>query len=493
MQSQLSSPTLADVWTALTGRPSSPELAARHITTFTIDSRRVRDGSCFVALPGEHQDGHEFMGDALQRGARAAISTRGRLKATDALGQDVVIVDVTSASDGPPKSLAHSPCVLVTDDSLIALQDVARHWRSQFDPRVVAVTGSVGKSTSKEMIAAVLAQRYPTLKSPGNLNNEIGLPLTILELRDTHQRAVLEMGMYDLGEIAGLAAIARPQVGVITNIGPTHLERLGTLERIAQAKAELVVALPEDGVAVLNGDDPLVRPMADVTSARIFFYGLRPELDLWASQIVSEGLEGIRFRFHHAGDTVHVKVPLLGRHSVHTALRAAAVGLIEGLSWQEIVTGLHDVSGQLRLLVVQGIHGSTLVDDTYNASPASSLAALNLLDDLGGRRIAVLGDMMELGSFEEAGHRLVGCRAADVVQLLVTVGSRARWIADEAIACGMAKENVHLAGDIPGALDFLRGVIQPGDTVLVKGSRSMGLEEIVATMTRPSPSFEATD
>ena len=514
MQPTPSTPTLADIWTALCGLPaqagrparraggsalpdlSAPDLPEREITLFVIDSRQAQEGSCFVALCGEHQDGHDFISDALERGATAIIAGPRGLRAVEGRGSEVNVINTVAIGPKVPSplpaeqaGLRSAPTVFIVEDSLKGLQQVGAHWRSQFSPRVVGITGSVGKSTSKEMIAAVLRQRYPTLKSPGNLNNEIGLPLTLLRLRGVHERAVLEMGMYDRGEIAELAAIARPQVGVITNVGPTHLERLGTLERIAAAKAELVQALPEDGIAILNSDDPLVRSMAELTSAQVFFYGLTPGCDLWASHIASEGLEGIRFRFRRGEDTIHVKVPLLGRHSVHTALRAAAVGLIEGLSWQEIVSGLRDVSGQLRLLVVPGVRGSTLIDDTYNASPASTIAALNLLDDLDGRRIAVLGDMLELGSFEEAGHRRVGCRAADVVQLLVTVGPRARWIGHEALACGMPEDSVRIVDDNASALIHLRDVMETGDLVLVKGSRGMAMEQIVAALTRPSPAL----
>jgi len=267
------------------------------------------------------------------------------------------------------------------------LQGLAAHWRSKFSPRVIGITGSVGKSTTKEMISTVLGTRFNVLKNQGNLNNEIGLPLTLLNLNSSHERVVLEMGMYDLGEIALLAEIARPQVGVITNVGPTHLERLGTIERIAQAKTELVQALPAaeaGGIAILNDDDPLARPMAEATEAQVLTYGLSSSADLWGSDVESAGLEGIRFTFHYEGDEIRVRVPLLGRHSVHTALRAALVGLVEGLDWEEIITGLQTLpsADQLRLVAMPGPNDSILLDDTYNASPASTLAALNLLDDL---------------------------------------------------------------------------------------------------------------
>ncbi len=375
-------------------------------------------------------------------------------------------------------------CILV-DNTQVALQQVAAAWRTRFSPRVIAVTGSVGKTTTKEIIAAVLDQHFVTLKSPGNLNNEIGLPLTVLQMEERHERVVLEMGMYAVGEIAQLCRIARPQVGVITNVGPVHLERLGTLERIAQAKAELVQALPADGVAVLNADDPLVSAMAGQTNARVFRYGLASDAELWADDIVGEGLEGIRFRFHYQGDVVHVRVPLLGRHSVHTALRATAVGLIEGLSWEEIVAGLQNVDTQLRLMVVRAVNGATLLDDTYNASPASTLAALNLLADLSvgnGRRIAVLGDMLELGSYEEEGHRIVGARVADVVDTLITVGQRARLIAEEAVAAGLPASKVQAVEDSETALVRLRAMLGPGDVVLVKGSRVSHMDEIATAL-----------
>jgi len=240
-----------------------------------------------------------------------------------------------------------------------------------------------------------------------------------------------------------------------------------------------------DGVAILNADDPLVAAMASRTQARVFWYGLNPDADLWADEIEGEGLEGIRFRFHHQNEFLHVRVPLLGRHSVHTALRAAAVGLVEGLSWEEIVRGLQQLDVQLRLIAARGLNDATLLDDTYNASPASTMAALNLLADLSvqnGRRIAVLGDMLELGSYEEEGHRKVGVRAADVVDMLVTVGQRARLIAEEALAAGLAPDKVLALENAEAALAELRSILGPGDVVLVKGSRAVHMDEIATAL-----------
>jgi len=470
--------TLADLVAGLTGgRPLPTALPTVEIRSAVIDSRQATPGSLFIALRGQHRDGHDFIADAIAHGAVAVIAEKpppGCLMADRV--KDLQIC-----------KLGDSHCLIVPD-SLTALQRAAAHWRRQHNVRVVGVTGSVGKTTSKETIAAVLSRRYRTLKSQGNYNNEIGLPLTLLHLTAAHRRAVLEMGMYDLGEIAQLAEIARPQVGVVTNIGPTHLERLGTMERIAQAKGELPRALPpaeEGGVAVLNADDERVLALADLTPARVFTYGLSPRADLWADGIESAGLEGVRFRLHYRGETLHVRTPLLGRHSVHTALCAAAVGLVEGLDWEEIVGGLQDQTAQLRLTVTPGLGGALILDDTYNSSPTSCIAALNLLAELEGRHVAVLGDMYELGDYTEKGHRQVGRRARDVADLLITVGDLGRIIAEEALAVGMKAEAVHPAANNQEAIALLRELIAPGDVILVKGSRGVQMEEIVQALAAP--------
>ena len=343
----------------------------------------------------------------------------------------------------------------------------------------------MGKTTTKELVAGVLGTRYRTLKTEGNYNNEIGLPLMLLKLAPAHERAVLEMGFYQPGEIKFLCDLARPHVGVVTNVYPVHLERAGSLEAIARGKAELVEALPPapDGVAVLNADDPLVLAMRSVTRARVITYGLDSEADVWAGEIESLGLGGIRFELHHRREALQVRVPMLGRHSVHTALRAAAVGLAEDLTWDEIIGGLQSLGAmQLRLVAVTGPDGSVILDDTYNASPESVVAALNLLAELDGRRVAVLGDMLELGSYEHVGHRLVGRRARDAAHLLVTVGPRARIIADEAREAGMPAGDVVELADSDAALAYLRQNIRRGDVVLLKASRGVRLDQLVPAL-----------
>lgn len=446
-----------------------------------IDSRLASPGAMFVALPGEETDGHEHVHDAFQRGAALALVDReltgtfNRLDLRQPKGQ----IDAASASP---------PLAIRVADALKGLQQVAAHWRRQTNIRVIGITGSVGKSTTKELTAEVLSRRYRTLKNPGNLNNEIGLPLTLLGLAAAHERAVLEMGFYVPGEISLLCDIALPHVGVITNISQVHMERAGSLEAIVRGKSELVENLPEGpaGVAILNLDEPLVREMADRTEADVFYYGLSPEADLWASDVEGLGLDGVRFVLHHEGESLHLRVPLLGRHSVHTALRAAAVGLVEGLSWQEIIVGLQGTRSQLRLVAVNGPQGALLLDDTYNSAPASALAALNLLEELEGRRVAVLGDMLELGDFEERGHRMVGARAAEIVDELVTVGERARWFADEARKAGMPADRAIELADSDEAIDFLQGRITEGDVVLIKGSRGVEMDRIVSELEQPA-------
>jgi UDP-N-acetylmuramoyl-tripeptide--D-alanyl-D-alanine ligase len=472
--------TLADLAESLTGQRPAADWASTSVRQVVIDSRQVSQGSIFVALKGERLDGHDFIADAIQRGAVAVISEQ---RIRPALEPGYTIVDAVTGREETEAKAFPPPVVFLVDNSLAALQRSAGFWRAKMPAQVVGVTGSVGKTSTKELIWSVLRQRFRTLKSPGNLNNEIGLPLTLLQLTRQDQWAVLEMGMYALGEITQLCVIARPRIGVITNIGPSHLERLGTLERIVQAKAELVEALPGDGVAILNGDDPLVRGMADRTQARVFLYGLTPDCDLWASDVISRGLQGISFWLHFGGDTVFASVPLLGRHSVHTALRAAAVGLVEGLSWQDIMEGLQGLTAQLRLMVVPGLRGSTLLDDTYNASPDSSLAALSLLAEMEGRKLAVLGEMLELGAYAEEGHRKVAARAAETADVFVAVGAMSDLMADEAVAAGMAADKVYRASDNQAALAILQQLLAPGDFVLIKGSRGVQMEELVAALT----------
>ena len=468
--------TLREVWQGITGRPSDEaQIPDTAFSKVVIDSRQATKDSLFIALPGEKEDGHAYVNHALEQGASAAIIDKVIEGAPN-------IIDMTKGPSRLATEQLVPPFCLLVENTLQALQRIAAEHRRRFDVRVIGVTGSVGKTTAKEAIYSVLSRNFVTLKSEDSYNNEIGLPLTLLKLDHSHERAVVELGMYALGEIAHLASIALPSVGVVTNIAHSHLERLGSLERIVEAKSELIRMLPPDGVAILNGDDSLVRTMADLTDAQVFYYGLGPENDLRATNVESRGLDGVRFRLHLGRETLYVKIPLLGRHSVHTALAAAAVGVVEGQPWGLIVAGLRDIEEQLRLIATPGLRGSTLIDDSYNASPTSSLAALNLLEELKGRAIAVLGDMLELGAYQEEGHRKVGRRAAEVVEKLVAVGELGALIGQEAIAVGMPEDDVYFADDNAEAVRILSELVEPGDLVLIKGSRGMRMDEIVAEL-----------
>ncbi len=444
-----------------------------------IDSRAAEAGTVFFAFKGETVDGHNYVDDAFARGAVAAV-----------IEHDVAVqANILTVGQSAPDETLTTPLLIRVPDTLQALQAAARFWRQQVRTRIIGITGSVGKTTTKEVVTKVLARHYNVLRSTGSYNNEIGLPLTLLQLGDEHERVVLEMGMYVRGDIAFLAEMARPHVGIITNVEPVHLERAGSIENIALGKRELVESLPPapEGVAILNYDDRRVRAMAEHTPARVFFYGLSPQADLWADEVETQGLEGIRLRLHYKHDHVYVKVPLLGQHSADTVLRAAAAGLVEGLDWQEIVEGLRAPGAQLRLVAVPGTGDSLILDDTYNSSPASALAALNLLRSMDGRKIVVLGDMLELGDYEEAGHLKVGCRAANIAAELITVGERAHFIAQGAELCGLPRSRVHETPDCESAIAVLRKILQPQDVILVKGSRSMKMEVIVAAISKEVP------
>jgi UDP-N-acetylmuramoyl-tripeptide--D-alanyl-D-alanine ligase len=467
--------TLADIIDAVTG--VRPKWANLVVTDAVIDSRDSSPGSLFIALPGEHVNGHDYVGDAFDRGSHFVFVDRD-------IPVEAQILELRATQKSNLDIPLNPPIVIRVDDSLHALQLVASSWREKHELRVIGITGSVGKSTTKEVAASVLEQRFGTLKNPGNLNNEIGLPLTLLNLRNDHECAVLEMGFYVPGEIKFLCDIAKPQVGVLTNIGTVHAERAGSQEDIARGKAELVESLPDapDGVAILNYDDPMVRDMAKKTKASVFFYGMDERAHLWADQVNGLGLEGISFRLHYRNETLHLRIPMIGRHSVHTALRAAAVGIVEGLTWHEIVSGLRSGHTQLRLVAVPAQNGAILLDDTYNASPQSTLAALNLLDEMSGFKIAVLGDMLELGRYEEIGHQMVGIRASEVADEIITVGDRAHMIADAARKRRFSKLTIVEYENNDQVIEYLKDRLKENDVVLIKGSRGMMMDRIVADL-----------
>ncbi|HHW41550.1 MAG TPA: UDP-N-acetylmuramoyl-tripeptide--D-alanyl-D-alanine ligase [Syntrophomonadaceae bacterium] len=432
------------------------------VTGVAIDSRAVEPGQLFFAFQGSRVDGHGFIGEALQRGAIGAVISKPVLVATD------------------------RPLIRVRD-TCRALQDLARYYRNLFRVPVVAVTGSVGKTTTKDLIAGVLSRRFSVLKTRGNYNNEIGLPLTLLQLTRRHEVAVLEMAMRGRGEIAALCRIGSPQVGVITCIGRTHLERLGSQEAIARAKGELLDALPPEGCAVLNAGDPWQIRLRERVKSRVLYYGESENCDVRALEVRLLGLEGATFMLRTPLGDAPCHLPFPGRHNVLNALAAAAVGHWFGLTPQEIAAGLASASMTgMRLEVKKGIRGSRIIDDSYNASPDSVKAALRLLAQVPDktRAVAVLGDMYELGTETVPGHREVGKAAAELkIDCLCTVGELAREIAFGACSAGMSPDLIHVFENRSQALEFLKSYLEEGDLVLIKGSRGIKMEEVSSALT----------
>ena len=443
-------------------------LGPTSVTTFAtaaVDSRNVVPGCCFVALPGERTDGHLFAADAVRAGATVLLVERPvELPA----GADVAVLQVA--------------------DPLIALQEMAAWWRARSTVRVVGITGSTGKTIAKEIVADVLSRTLRVLRNEGNLNSETGLPMTLLKLEPWHQVSVLEMSMYTEGEIARLAEIARPEVGVVLAVHPTHLERAGSLDAIARAKAELPAALPADGLAVLNADDPRVVAMRNATAAPVRTFGLGPAADVRAVDVESHGVHGTSFTLEAPWGRRRLHSATPGRHLVPHALAAATVADHFGVPPDEVAEALAAGSrAEHRMAVVEATAGATVIDDSYNASPVSVAAALEFLGESplgpGRARYAVLGDMLELGPDEERMHREMGALAAGVADALVAVGERGRWIAEGARAAGLRR--VTTARDPDEALLAVERDLAPGvgDLLLVKGSRGIELDRLVAALT----------
>lgn len=429
----------------------------REFTRAVIDSREARAGDLFVALPGEHHDGHDF---AIAAAADNEQGAAGLLLA--------------HPLDGVPDGTA----VFTVADPLAALQRLGARWRDELPATEVAgITGNVGKTTTKLIAAAVLAARYRVQASPNNYNNEIGVPLCLLEMRPETERAVIEMGMYTTTEIALLCEWARPSIGVVLNVGPVHLERAGSMATIIAAKRELPEALPEHGHAILNADDPDVAAMAAHTKARVWLFGSRAGVDIRGSDVSGLGVGGLEFTLAAGGRSRRLRVPLPGTHLLPNLLAAAAVGLADGIDFDEVGDALEALDVPLRLAVRPLAGGVTLLDDTYNANPASMLAALDLISELPGRRLALLGDMRELGELSDESHDAAGRRAATVLDALYTVGDLADRISASARSAGLDSAR-HLPSK-EAAVDELLSELRDGDVLLVKGSRALALETVV--------------
>lgn len=429
------------------------EAADQWVKSITTDSRKAEEGCLFIPIVGARADGHDYIKQVMEKGALGTLSER-ELKDAD------------------------FPYIQVKS-SLQAVKDIAEFYLKQLKIPVVGITGSVGKTSTKEMIAAVLSQKYRVLKTQGNFNNELGMPLTVFRLRDEDEIAVLEMGISDFEEMHRLAKTARPDTCVITNIGYCHLENLKSLDGVLKAKTEMLDYMKEDGKVILNGDDEKLRTVDQVHGKKPMLFGVKNQCDIYADCIVNHGLKGVACRIHTDLGEVDVKIPTPGEHTVYNALAGAAVGRCYGLSLEEIKRGIESqrsVSGRFHIIETGKY---TIIDDCYNANPVSVKASLRVLQDAAGRKIAVLGDMGELGEDEVSLHRQVGSFAASChIQLLICVGELSKYMAEAAKEENPQLEVVYIKSR-EELLEKLPGMIQEGDTLLIKASHFMGFEKVV--------------
>jgi UDP-N-acetylmuramoyl-tripeptide--D-alanyl-D-alanine ligase len=429
----------------------------------STDSRTITAASLFVPLAGARFDGHDYIGQAVGGGAAGVLIQSGR--------------------EGLLEKIAGEMTVISVEDTLTALGDLARFWRARFSIPVVAITGSSGKTTTKEMAAAIMCRDRQLLKNEGNLNNLVGLPLTLFQMNENHEVAVLEMGTNRRGEIARLTEIAGPTVGLITNVGPAHLEGLKSLETIREEKGDLFRVMNNEGTAVINLDDEALAPWAEKWTGKRITFGINGDTDVTASRIAHEGEKGTIFTLVMEGMSREILLPVLGFHNVSNALAAAAASSAAGFAFDAICQGLmafKPVGGRMEVYRLK--NGGYLIDDTYNANPASMAVALKTLQGLKGecRSTAILGDMLELGGEAEKYHEEIGRALADTgVSKVYLRGDFVRATAKGAMKRGMKSDQVIVDLNTEETAAQLKACMKTGDWVLVKGSRKMKMEEIV--------------
>ena len=459
--------TVEEVAGALGVTPPGGLAPLARLAGVSINSRTVVRGELFVAIHGPRHDGHDFVVAALEAGALAAV----------------VGADRVSGYAEPQRSR-----LFAVPDTLVALQDLARAVRTRWGRRLAAVTGSAGKTTTKEILAALLSARFRVLKSEGNLNNEYGLPLQLLRLEDTDDAAVVELGMSHAGEIRQLAKIARPDVGAVTRVAPVHLEFFDSLEAIALAKRELIEGLSErESVAVLNADDPLVARFAEVAPGRVVTFGVAERADFCAEKIQDHGLRGTEFDFLGPDERMRLKLPLAGRHNISNALAALAAASVWGVGAREAqaVFPTLEATG-MRGRVLQYEPGFTVINDCYNSNPVALAAMVSLLANTpaAGRHILAAGEMLELGPTSAELHREAGRAATATGKLawIIGVQGEAENLVRGAVECGHPAVQAKFFATAAEAGEFLGSLLAPGDVLLVKGSRGVKMERIVEAL-----------
>ena len=453
--------TLAEVL-QVTGAKLSGTQLVHGFTDLVTDTRKIVPGVLFIAFKGERFNGEDFAAEADRQGAAGVLVSQGC----------------------PAEKLQGiQAAVLRVEDTLQAYQQLAHCWRMKFHLPVIAITGSNGKTTTKDLTAAVLSARWKVLKTQANFNNEIGLPLTLLQLNAGHQAAVVEIGMRGLGQIAAMAPMARPDIGIVTNVGETHMELLGSMENIAKAKAEMVEAVQPGGTVILNVDNSYVAAMASFVQpgVRLLTFGIDKIADIRGGNIQTDG-QVTHFTAIFDGAEHAFVLPMLGRHNVYNALAALAVGYAEGFTVEEMQRGLGQLEVTGMRFECKKIHGYMVINDAYNASPMSMTAAINTLAEVApGRKIAVMGDMLELGSVSVEAHKQVGRElAAKKVAAVLTRGDMGEYIARGAEENGIRA--VYRCASHEEAGRVLHKILQPGDTILFKGSRGMQMEKIIALL-----------
>ncbi len=426
------------------------------VTGGAADSRLVVTGDLFAAFRGENADGNDFVPEAFANGAVAVVCERA------------------------PKDVPVDRMLIVAPDTTRAMHQLANAWRRVCPARVVGITGTVGKTTAKEVTADVLGARFETHRSSGNLNSREGLPLALMSLRGDHDISVLEMAMDSPGEIVELCRVAEPECGVVLNVGLTHVSKMGGIEAIQAEKLSLVRWLPPSGTAILNADDPRVGPAARELSCRVLTFGEAEGAAVQRGPVEDLGLEGTRFQVSFEREIADVRWPFPGVHVVPAALVAISVGLAMGMTLADATEAISHVTGSGRMRILHTDAGATIIDDRYNASPASMLGALGMLRGLEGRRIALLGQMAELGKHEEYEHRALGAAAAHCCDVLVAVGPACEALVEEARAAGLSEARWLTSKD--EAARMVAEILQPGDTVLVKASRSQAFETILPVL-----------
>lgn len=450
--------TIDDILKATGGELLSGE-RNKEIADITTDSRKAAEGVLFIPIIGEKFDGHEFIKASFDLGASAALTQE-----ETELSIDKTIVKV--------------------EDTFKALGDIAGYYKEKYNVPTVAVTGSVGKTTTKDILASVLSQKYNTLKTQGNFNNEIGLPLTIFGLEKEHEAAVLEMGMNHFGEIERLASIGRPDVAVITNIGQSHIENLGSREGIFKAKMEITKLFTKDNTLIVNGDDDFLSKAKGMGEYKVVYYGIKnPDNDIYAKDIENNGLDGIRFTAVVGGVEYKTEITVPGEHNVYNALAAICVGREFGVPMDKIIEGIKSFKPTKMRMAIEDFEGIKIINDCYNASPDSIKAALGVLGDIKNmRRIAVLGDVLEMGDFAKDAHYALGKAVKDSgIDLLVTAGENMKYLAQGARDNGM--ENVISFDKTLEVCSYIKTEVKRGDAVLIKASRGMRFEEVYDTIT----------